>query len=284
MKYLTLLIVSLTGFIPNKSSAQSDNNTLVFNNKYIQCENRWIAQQNKDSTFTYGFVYIDTYAGLTLDIAGSFKIEKNVFMPTPRENSLMKVRVPVNNNLIAIIPNDKLKELGVKTAPDWLKIYKGETPSASRNYRIGFVFNEWNECDSALIYLERAKTIDPNFKGLKAEFAFAYNALKKYDKAILVLEEALKETKGSCYLYKELVYAQMNLGLAEAAKSSAVRGIADCNDAEIKGEMAYNIAYQYYKLKDKQQFQTWSIEAAKWVKPDHQLIKALADLKIKLDN
>jgi tetratricopeptide (TPR) repeat protein len=284
MKYLILFTVLLLSVLPKRSAAQNDDIVLRFDKKYIQCENKWIAIVNKDTTLTYGFVYIDTQAGLTLDVAGSFKIVKNVFVPTPRENSSMKVRIPVNNNRIAIIPSARFKELGVLEEPEWLKNYKSDATLGERNYRIGFIYNEWNECATALTYLEKAKAIEPNFKGLKAEFAFAYNALKQYDKAVVVLKEALNESKGDCYLHKELVYAQMNLGMAEEAKASAIKGIADCNDGLLKGEMAYNIAYQYYKLKDKVQFQTWASETAKWIKPDHELIRALADLKIKLDN
>ncbi len=281
MKYVIPLILLFLSTMPKLSSAQ-DVAALKFDKKYIKCENKWIAQANKDSTFTYGFIYIDSQAGLTLDIAGTFIIEKNVFIPTPRENSAIKIRVPVNNNLITIIPNNRLKELKVKEVPDWLQIYKGNLPSAERFYRIGFVFNAWQECDSALKYLEMAKLIDPNFKALSAEFAYAYNALKQYDKAVVVLKKALMEAENDCYLNKELVYAQMNLGLTEDAKASAIKGIAECKDNSIKAEMAYNIAYLYFKLKDKEKFDDWATETTKWIKPEHPLIKSLAELKIKL--
>jgi len=275
VKYLLLLVFSYS-----MTMAQT---TLTFDKTFIECEDKWIAMLNKDSSLTYGFVYIDTQAGLTLDVAGTFKIVDNVFIPSRRENSSMKVRIPLNNNKIAIIPSSRFKEMEVDTVPNWLKVYKEEKTSTARWFQLGFIYNLWDKCNQALIYLDKVKDADPNYKGLKFEYAFAYNALKQFDKALAVLNEAIKEDPKDCYLHKEIVYAQMNLKMPELAAASAKIGIEACDDNAIKGEMAYNISKQYYMLKDKEAFKKWELETKKWITSDHIWFKNLAIMNAELN-
>lgn len=59
----------------NFVSAQSD---LIFKNRFVESEDRWVAfPKSKDSSFAYGFIYIDATAGLTLHYEGKFTIDKN---------------------------------------------------------------------------------------------------------------------------------------------------------------------------------------------------------------
>jgi tetratricopeptide (TPR) repeat protein len=285
MKYFILFIAIVTASAPKASFSQGKKPVLTFDKRLIDGLDKWIVlPMNKDSTFIYGFVYLDNTAGLTFNLEGSFKIDGGKLVPTKDKNSMIKTRLEPSNRKVGIIDPLMFKELEIEEFPWWYKNYNSDPNSIDRLYRLAFVYNEWNECALALPYLERVKAIDPNFKGLKTEFAFAYNALGQFDKAIVVLKDALKEAAGDCYLYKELVYAQTYLGLADDAKASAIKGIASCNSNGLKGEMAFNVAYQYFKLKDKEQFQTWATETEKWAKPDSQLAKALVDLKIKMGN
>ncbi len=276
VKYLLLFVLSYC----SPAIAQT---TLTSDKTFIECEDKWIAMFNKDNSLTFGFVYIDTQAGLTLDVAGTFKIVDNIFVPSKRENSSMKVRIPLNNNKVAIIPLEKLKELEVDSVPDWLKIYKGENTSVARWFRLGFTYNLWEKCEQALVYLDKVKAIDPNYKGLKFEYAFAYNTLKQFDKALVVLNDAIKEDPKDCYLHKEIVFAQMNLKKPELAAASAKIGIETCNDNAIKGEIAYNVSQQYYLLKDKEAFKKWELEAKKWLPSDHKWYKNLAIMNAELN-
>ena len=57
----------------------------------------------------------------------------------------MKYRLQPNNNLVALIPESKLKELYVDKVPDWLKNYKHNENSIARLFRWGFLYNGWNE-------------------------------------------------------------------------------------------------------------------------------------------
>lgn len=262
MKYLLIII----GFLSLNLQAQ---NTLNYDKRFIDCEDQWVAfQMNKDSTYIFGFIYIDTEAGLTLNYEGTFRINKdNIFIPKKIDTAFIKYRLEPNQTKVAFIPETRFKELNIKKYPDWLSIYKSDSTSANRLFRLGFVYNEWTECTKALTYLEKVKKINPKFRGLDFEFSFAYNALGWYDKAILVLEDAIKTSPDDYYLYKELSYAQMNLGRLENAAETCKKGIAICTDKPLNSEMAHNMAYHYYKIKDKVNFKYWADETKKWAKP-----------------
>ncbi|HEY4788533.1 MAG TPA: tetratricopeptide repeat protein [Bacteroidales bacterium] len=240
--------------------------SLNFDKRFDECEDKWVAfQMNKDSTYNFGFIYLDLQAGLTLDLQGTFKITRNgTFIPKRIDTASIKIRLKPNRVRVAIIPGTKFEELKIKEYPEWLKYYRKDTASIERLYRWGFLYNSWDESTKALTYLERAQKINPKFKGLEFELAYAYNALGQYDKAISTLESAIKTSPDECYLYKELSYAQMHLGQLDKASETCKKGISVCTEKPMKSEIAYNLTYQYYKIKDQKNFRFWADETKKW--------------------
>ena len=259
MKYFFtwLLFVATTG------SAQT---ILQFDKRFVESEDRWVAfQMDKDGSYQYGFIYIDAQAGLTFNYEGRFKITgQGVFVPEKIDSFIMKSRLEPNQVKVAFIPESKFNELKIDAVPEWLKFYKTDTASIERLYRWGFLYNSWDECSKALTYLERAQKINPKFKGLEFELAFAYNALQQYDKAITVLQSALETSPADCLLYKELSFAEMQSGQLNKAVETSKKGIDNCSNKQWKAEIAYNIAYQFYKAKDKVNFALWANETKKW--------------------
>jgi tetratricopeptide (TPR) repeat protein len=220
---------------------------------------------NKDSTYNYGFIYIDSKAGLTLNLEGHFKISSTgQYLPERIDTAIIKVRLEPNNVLVSFIPESKYEELKIKAIPDWLKYYKTDTASVERLYRWGFMYNGWNECAKALTFLEKAQKTNPKFEGLSVELAYSYNCLKQYDKAIQVLQDALKTSPTDAYVNKELIYAQIKSGQLEAASESCERAIKVCDDKTYNGENCYNLLYEYYIRKDKANFNLWLKETKKW--------------------
>jgi tetratricopeptide (TPR) repeat protein len=240
---------------------------LNFNKRFVECEDKWVAfKMDKDSCYSFGFIYIDEQAGLTYNFEGSFKIFENgdFKMVKKIENTNMKIRLNANNVKVAIIPESKFRDLNISATPDWLSNYKTDTNSIKRLYRWGFLYNSWDECTKALTYLEKAQAINPKYKGLEFELAFAYNALEQYEKAIAILNSAIETSPDECLLYKELAFAQMHLGQLEIASKTCNKGISICTEMEIKCEISYNLAYQYYKNKDKKNFKKWAKKAKKY--------------------
>ncbi|PXY40241.1 hypothetical protein DMB65_12960 [Flavobacterium cheongpyeongense] len=244
-------------------SGLSAQNSLQFDKKYVECEDKWVAfPADSTGAYNFGFIYIDAQAGLTLEYEGFFKIDKTgKFITDKKEKtSSMKYRLQPNNNLVAVIPESKFTELYIQKTPDWLKIYKEGEDSIERLYRWGFMYNGWNECEKALEYLEKANKIDPGHKGLRVELAYSYNCLKQYQKAVDVLKLALKTAPLDAYTNKELIYAQTKIDKLEDAKIVCRKVINQCRDKTYNSENAYNILQAYYIKKDIENFNSWFAE------------------------
>jgi tetratricopeptide (TPR) repeat protein len=270
MKYFLPFIVLLTTTL----NAQT---ILNFDKRFVQSEDKWVAfKPDKDSSYTYGFIYVDEVAGLTFNYEGTFRILKNgEFVPKKLDSAGIKVRLTPNNVLIAFIPDSKFTELKINGTPEWLKHYKTDTNSVARLYRWGYMYNGWAECAKALTYLQRAQKIDPGYKGLSVELAYSYNCLGRYDDAISVLKSALKTNPDDAYTNKELVFAQIKSGRLEDAATSCKQAIADCTDQKYNGENCYNLLHTYYERKDKKNFNLWLKETKKWNAGNEPLMKSI---------
>lgn len=282
MKYFLLLF---TLFSINLNAQ----NVLKFDKRNVQCEDKWIAYQiDKDSTYTFGFIYIDSQAGLTLNYEGKFKIDNKgkfyrIESETKNEIGFMKVRLQPNKTAIAEIPESKFKELNIEKTPNWLISYKTNENSVGRLYRWGYMYNGWNECEKALTFLEKAEKIDSNFKGLQTELAFSYNALGKFDKAEISLKKAIAHNPNDCYTYKELAYTYTKLINFKKVAETYLEMSKICTEQNFVQETAYNLANEYFKAKDKTNFKKWKIEAEKWSKTENQYTKNLSLMETELN-
>lgn len=271
MKNLAIFLVLLFSTVVNAQTY------LNFNKRNVECEDRWVSYpMNQDSTYTFGFIYIDSQAGLTFNYEGRFKVSnEGVFIRQELDTISFKARLQPNKNRFALIPDLKFEELGIKNVPEWLHFYKGDTITVKRLYRLGYWYNSWDMCDKALTYLEKGRQINPKFDGLEYELSYAYNALGQYEKAILVLDSAIHTNPNNGLLYKELSYAEIKMGQLDKAKETCIKGIKLCKDRSIKCEIAYNMAYEYYKRKDANNFLVWSKSAREWGDKESRLIKKL---------
>lgn len=252
MKYL-LIILTLT---VTNLKAQTN---LKFDKRFVESEDKWVAfQMDKDSSYAYGFIYIDAQAGLTLNYEGNFKItETRVYVPKKLDSTNMKVRLQPNNVRVAFIPDNKFNELKIPAIPEWLKYYKSDTASVERLYSWGFMYNGWDECAKALTYLERAEKINPKYKGLAVELSFSYNCLKLYDKSEAILEEEAKTNSTDAYVNKEYIYTLTKNSKIDKATNQFETSIKALKDNQYNAENCYNILQYYYKQKDKVNFSKW---------------------------
>jgi len=276
MKYVLILLTFFT-------STLHAQNILKFDKRFVESEDKWVAFQKGKDTLGYGFIYIDAQAGLTLNYEGNFIIsEDGTFIPKKLNNTGIKVRLQPNQVRVAFIPENKFSELQIPAVPEWLKIYKGDTTSVERLYRWGFLYNGWNECAKALVYLEKARKINPQFKGLPVELAFSYNCLNQFDKAIPVLQNALETNPADAYINKELIYAQIKSGQLDKAAESCKKALAVCTDKTYNGENCYNLLHSYYQLKDKANFNAWLAETKKWTASNASLTRSIQTMEDEL--
>ncbi len=263
MKSICFLLICMV--LNNFVEAQ---NKLKFDRRYVESEDKWVVLQAgiADTVYSFGFIYIDSNAGLTLNSEGTFTINKyGRFIPKRDTMYSEKTRLPNNNTKVAVIPSSYFADLGIKEYPDWLAGYKSDTTSVKHLFKWGYMYNGWDMYDKALTYLERAEKTEPDFKGLQTELAFSYNAIHKYDKAITALQRVLKNGAADCYTYKELSYAQQHLDLLKEAENTYQTSLATCANKSMKGEMAYNLCHKYYELKDRIKFTYWKTETEKWI-------------------
>ncbi|HQW42859.1 MAG: hypothetical protein IPP02_00315 [Chitinophagaceae bacterium] len=282
MKYKLSFAFFLLLLAGTQSTAQP---SLNFNKRYVECEDKWVAFSiTKDSTYPYGFIYIDEQAGLTFDLTGFMRIGTDgKFIPGKLDTVSMKYRLEPNNVKIAVIPESKITELGLSLIPDWLEIYKRTADSIGRMVRWGYYYNHWGESAKALTYLEKAYRLNPTYKGLAFELSYAYNALEQYEKAIPVLEKAIAGNPEECLLYKELSFAQIFLQQLDKAGESCRNGIKHCEDKKMKAEIAYNLAYTYFTKKDKLNFDNWALETKKWADAGDRFTQNIDKMKMELN-
>lgn len=250
----------------------SAQNTLEFNKTYIKCVDKWMAfPMNKDSVYTYGFIYIDNSAGLTFNYEGDFKInDKGDFVNTESEltnnQRSIKMRLDLSNNIIAEIPEEKFKDLKIKKYPDWLQTYKENDDDENSLFNRGFIYNAWGECKEALVCLEKLEKSNPKYKGLYTEMAYSYNHLEQFDKAEKILKKAIKYYPNDCYTLKELAYTYKNsLKISESIEVYK-KMEKKCDELNYIQETAFNLAHHYFSIKDKENFYKWKGEAKKWSK------------------
>lgn len=274
MKYLLFLL-------PLFATTLNGQNVLTFDHRFVESENKWVAiRTGKDTLFSFGFIYIDAVAGLTLNSEGSFTIAKDgKFIPNKLDNIGMKYRLKPNNVKVAFIPATKFKELGVTEFPSWLELYLGDTTTIEHLYRWGYLYNGYDECSKGLTYLEKAYKINPKFKGLEVELAFSYNCLKQFDKAISILTSAIESNPTDAYFHKELIYAQIKLGKLDIAAESCRKALSVCTDKTYNGENCYNLLHNYYEKKDKTNFNLWLTETKKWTATNASITRSIKTME-----
>lgn len=276
MRYFLMIIL----FWATNSSAQTG---LNFNKRYVESEDKWVVfKVNEDSSYTYGFIYIDPDAGLTFNYEGHFKIVSGKYIPEKIFETNVKVRLIPNKALVAFIPENRFLELQITAVPEWLKHYKTDTNSVQRLYNWGYRYNGWNECEKALTYLEKAAAVEPGFEGLAAELAFSYNCLKQYDKAEQVLQVAIKTNTEDAYLNKEYIYTLAKNNKIDSAIKLFNASVKQLKDKNYNAENCYNILQYYYLQKDKDNFNLWYNELKKYPSGNQMISQYAETMKKEL--
>lgn len=265
-----------------KLNAQSN---LQFDKRYVECEDRWVAfKMNKDSTYTFGFIYIDEQAGLTIQVEGHFRYKQDQTIVLEKsKNSNMKIRLQPNAVQVALIPEAMFSSLNIVAVPEWLHFYKPDTLSAQRLYKWGYLYNGWNECSKALGFLLQARKLNPKFEGLNVELAFSYNCLDKYDSAEIILAEDVKLYPSNAYINKEYIYTLVKAKKIDKAIQQYNATLKLLKDQSFNSENCYNILQYYYVQKDKKNFDLWCKELKKWPLENEQIQFYIDKMKKELE-
>jgi tetratricopeptide (TPR) repeat protein len=268
---LFLILASNLGFTQTKLE------DLKFDTKYYNATDKWVAFPKKasDSTYLYGFIYLDPQAGFTLNYETNFFISEKGLKSTPRDSTIgfMKVRLTPKTSLVTVLNKKQMTELNLPEVPDWLSVYKEGANEINYLKSIGYHYNHVGACELALIPLEKAYSIEPHYEGLEFELAYAYNALKQFEKAITILDKAIKNNPNNFYFYRELGYSYKNINLIDKAEATYKKGIKISGNDFEKSEMAVNMAQSYFQLKNKKKFKQWAKLTRKYAEPNSQYVK-----------
>jgi tetratricopeptide (TPR) repeat protein len=258
--------------------------TLKFNKRYTKCERKWVVLSKKDSSkeYLFGFIYLDSEAGFTFDLQGSFSIDKNnkyITDTTKAKDRSVKVRLIPNWQRVALMSPDHYRELKIKPEPDWIKNYYTYTDTVAHYYRWGWFYNDLDESEIALVYLKQAYQIKQHAPGVEFEMAYAYNVLKQYDAAIGILAPALQNKPNEALFYKELAFAYSHKRDFDSAISTYKKGLEYFPDkpSDAKGEMAFNMAGIYKEIGNMDEYKNWMIKAKLYVLPDSIYYKRIVD-------
>lgn len=271
--FLITLFVTTIGSSQNNTST----NQLKFETIYYDAIYKWVAfpKAETDSTYVYGYIYLDMQAGLTFNHEGTFHVDKTGKLVSSKKdsNSMIKMRLGNTTKNVAVLSSVQIKELGVLPIPDWLKNYKKPIDDAESLTRTGYHLNAVGGSKKALEFLLKAYKKSPHHKGLEFELGFAYNALGQYEKAIEILNKATTHDPKNALLYKEFGYAYLNLHKLPEAEAIYKRGVEIATDKELGCEMAINMANYYFIQKSKDKFNEWANLVKQNASPNSQYIK-----------
>lgn len=253
---LILLLISSVGY------AQPNKKVLNFKTKYYSAVDKWVAFPKKasDSTYTYGFVYIDVMAGFTFRYQSTFRVTKkglkNSSVADP-EAETVKYKLNRRTSLVSVLTDKQIAQLGLPRKPKWLATFKGGFEKPEYQKRIGAHYNHAGASHLAIAPLNKAYKLKPHLKGLEFELGYAYNTLQQFDKAIKVLENAIRKNPRNPLFYRELGYAYNYSQQVEKAENTYLKGISLSKDDFGKSEMAYNMTYSFFEMKNRAKFDKW---------------------------
>jgi tetratricopeptide (TPR) repeat protein len=238
------------------------------------CENRWVALYHKDddSSYTYGFVYIDSEAGFTLHYVGRFTIDSDGnyhVAPNPISPDKMTLIIRLEQNgIAALLPARGLSQLDLPEKPDWLKSYEDRADPITHKVNWGSIYNGIGDSRRALDFLEAAYREKPDAPKVVFELAYAYNALQRPEDAIRVSKDEFRKNPKDELLCRELAFAYLHLNSYKDAVDQYKSCIALCDDSDSgraeKSELAMNLSAAFGQLGDAQNRGRWLEQAKAW--------------------
>ena len=283
LKLSLLLFICSVSFI----FCQDDLTELLFDTEYYEAVDQWVIYPNKgkDSTYIYGMIYLDSKEGFTFRYESSLKFDKVNIKEIPQKDIKkgLELRLSPQTKLISVLNKNQRTFLNLPQTPDWLADKKKESASVEYLKDIGYHYNHVGASHLALAPLLEAYKKEPHHKGLEFELSYAYNALKQFDEAIIVLEKAIDNDSSNFYFYRELGYAYKNLNKISKAEAVYKIGIAISNNDFEKSEMAVNMAQSYFEIRNKEKFEEWAEITLEYAKEDSQYAKYISIFKENWD-
>jgi len=278
-----LLLLSEVAFSQNKQP----NTRFTFDTDFFDAVNHWVVFPEKaaDSLFQYGYIYLDDEDGFVYIPENRFKMGADGKITHLKNNSNYIVKRQLNKHTgkVCLLDNETRNQIHLPEKPEWLRMYDTDWETAPSLLRKGYHYNAVGCSSSAIPFLEKAYLKNPHEENLEFELAYAYNATKAFDKAVIILTEAIGHDQGKYMLYRELGFALIQLGKPDEAEKAYETGISFCNNNAAKHEMGIDMMKTFSKLNDQKRFEKWLSIAKKYAETGTKNFKTVVSSNLETD-
>ena len=266
--------------LPTLCFSQGNKSGLDFSTAFYDCVDKWVALPTDETKhYSFGFVYFDLQAGLTFQWGGFFDTDENGKAINIEKDSTSSVKIRIERGMLqetAILPQEKLDALGLKDPPKWLIHYKKYDEELPENLvQTGYHYNHVGASKQALVFLEKAKEINPKTENLTFELCYAYNELGQFSKSIVYLHDELKEDSKNPLLYREIGYAYVFSEQADIAEKYYKKGLKLTDDNFMKSEMGIMMAQGFLAEGNFKKYNKWAAITRKYATKNSPFLEML---------
>jgi tetratricopeptide (TPR) repeat protein len=251
--------VLFLSFLPQSQASESE--SLKFEQRIADCENKWFGAEGADGKVLLGYVYVDPNAGFTFEHYG-YLDDSRGDLHAIKSDLYDKARVitKIGQNFPAsCLTESQATALGLPSPPKSMEFYKDDRPPAEHHARWAYFYNHIGASDIALEHVSKAIAAGNSSVDLAFEHAYALNALGRFDETISLLSPIVASNTKTNDLIAELAYAYLAQG--EYQKSIGLYTLAIDYDqkhpSHRRWEFARNIAAAYEQLGEIKQRDHW---------------------------
>ena len=235
---------------------------LKFDTDFVNSENHWVVIPNKDDTkseFNYGFLYYDeTGGGYSLQQTNSFTVADGKFLRKPANETEMKIiRLGNSSMKFARLSDARISEMKLEKEPAFLKAYNVLKNEDEKTLSRASSINGLKRSDLALSLLQSLKAKNYSSAKLYFELAYADNALKKYDEAEKIIDEAEKKGFLDELLIKEKIYSFTHNRKLKMADEFLQQHLTFFETSLYKEESIVNMIINYFNARDLAKAKEW---------------------------
>ena len=235
---------------------------LKFDTDFVNSENHWVVIPNKDDTkseYNYGFLYYDeTGGGYSLQQTNSFTVANGKFLRKPANETEMKIiRLGNSSMKFARLSDARISEMKLEKEPAFLKAYNVLKNEDEKTLSRASSINGLKRSDLALSLLQSLKAKNYSSAKLYFELAYADNALKKYDEAEKIIDEAEKKGFLDELLIKEKIYSFTHNRKLKMADEFLQQHLTVFKTSLYKEESIVNMIINYFNARDLAKAKEW---------------------------
>lgn len=234
----------------------------IFHIDYFNAVDHWVVlpEKEREPEYVLGYIYLDEILGFTFIFENTLTKDRQGkwHFLNPITNYVVKRQLDQRSPLVALLSPMEIQELHLPKMPEWLQLFENTKKTAADYVLKGYQYNAIGKSNLAIPFLEKAYAENPKTKNAAFELAYAYNATFQYEKAIIILYEALSFDSRNFMLYRELGYALIKNNKLDEAETTYEKGIAICENDTQKREMVLDMAQTFFELKDQTKFEKWA--------------------------